>query len=430
MGILGTAAASVLQPPPMYVFGNSTLNVGSNNFLTGTNLPRANMSYYGVDFPGFLTEFPYMIMSYKLAVEGFVLWLVISMEVFGAAASVLQPPPMYVFGDSTLDVGNNNFLTGINVPRANMPYYGVDFPGFPTGRFSNGRNTADFFAKKIGFVGSPPPYLSLASSSSLLVSTALTIGTSFASGGAGILDSTNAGNNIPLSKQVQYLNATKWKMIAAAGDAAVAALLAKSLVLVGIGGNDLSVFANAELANKNKSAADLQSDTATFYGCLISNYSATIMDLYTLGARKLAIITVGLAGCLPVARVLDACADDRNQLAAGFNDALRSLLASLATRLPGLTYSVADSLGLMVDTIADPEASGFTDIADACCGGGRLGAEEGCSPNATLCANRDQYYFWDAVHPTQRAAFLLRRPGQVHHAHQLQAAALVHMMTA
>ncbi|CAL5050229.1 unnamed protein product [Urochloa decumbens] len=350
-----------------------------------------------------------MIMSYKLAMEGFVLWLVISMEVLGAAAGVFQPPPMYVFGDSTLDVGNNNFLTGINVPRANMPYYGADFPGFPTGRFSNGHNTADFIAKKIGFVGSPPPYLSLSSSSSLLVSTALTIGTSFASGGAGILDSTNAGNNIPLSKQVQYFNATKSKMVTAAGAGAVSAQLAKSLVLVGIGGNDLSVFANAE-QEQNKSAADLQSDTATFYGCLISNYSAAIMDLYTLGARKFAIISVGLAGCLPVARVLDAagaCADDRNQLAAGFNDALRSLLTSLAARLPGLTYSVADSLGLMVDTFADPpEASGFTDIADACCGGGRLGAEEGCSPNATLCAKRDQYYFWDAVHPTQRAAFL------------------------
>jgi len=42
-------------------------------------------------------------------------------------------------------------------------------------------------------VSSPPPYLSLvapASSGGLLVPTALTIGVSYASGGAGILDST------------------------------------------------------------------------------------------------------------------------------------------------------------------------------------------------------------------------------------------------
>ena len=50
-----------------------------------------------------------------------------------------------MFGDSLLDVGNNNYLPGAGVPRANVPYYGVDFPGGarPTGRFSNGYNVAD-----------------------------------------------------------------------------------------------------------------------------------------------------------------------------------------------------------------------------------------------------------------------------------------------
>jgi hypothetical protein len=97
-----------------------------------------------------------MIMgSNKLmaAMEGFVVCLVISMKVLGAAAATatLQlpppPPPMYVFGDAYLDVGNNNFLPGSNVSRANMLYYGVDFPGIPTGRFSNGYNTADYIGR-------------------------------------------------------------------------------------------------------------------------------------------------------------------------------------------------------------------------------------------------------------------------------------------
>lgn len=53
---------------------------------------------------------------------------------------------VYVFGDSTLDVGNNNHLPGDQVPRADKPYYGIDLPGSgkPTGRFSNGYNVADF----------------------------------------------------------------------------------------------------------------------------------------------------------------------------------------------------------------------------------------------------------------------------------------------
>ena len=56
-----------------------------------------------------------------------------------------RPPAMFVLGDSTLDVGNNNYLAGPDVPRANKPYYGIDFPGsVPTGRFSNGYNIADY----------------------------------------------------------------------------------------------------------------------------------------------------------------------------------------------------------------------------------------------------------------------------------------------
>ena len=43
----------------------------------------------------------------------------------------------------------------------------------------------------MGFVSSPPPYLSLVANSSLvLVPTALTTGVSYASANAGILDST------------------------------------------------------------------------------------------------------------------------------------------------------------------------------------------------------------------------------------------------
>jgi hypothetical protein len=51
-----------------------------------------------------------------------------------------------MFGDSMLDVGNNNHLPGEEVPGADKPYYGVDLPGSgkPTGRLSNGYNVADF----------------------------------------------------------------------------------------------------------------------------------------------------------------------------------------------------------------------------------------------------------------------------------------------
>uniref|UniRef100_A0A453J6C8 GDSL esterase/lipase n=1 Tax=Aegilops tauschii subsp. strangulata TaxID=200361 RepID=A0A453J6C8_AEGTS len=289
-------------------------------------------------------------------------------------------PAVYVLGDSSLDVGNNNYLPGNSVPRANKPFHGVDFPGpggpRPTGRFSNGYNVADFIAKNLGFERSPPAYLSL-KSHRRLIRTALLRGVSYASGGAGILDSTGAGNNIPLSKQVEYFHSTRAAMEAKLGSGVVTDLLAESFFLIGIGSNDLIQFVTA----KNKSAT--QSDVAALYGSLISNYSATITDLYMMGARKVGIINAGLSGCIPMARADDAtgaCNDGTNELAAGFNGALESFLADLAPRLPGLAYSLADGFAHRQVLIADPQAAGFVSATSACCGsaGGSVGRAIAC----------------------------------------------------
>jgi len=57
-------------------------------------------------------------------------------------------PPLFIFGDSTFDVGTNNFLN--TQARANFLYNGIDFyHSIPTGRFSNGFNTADQIGKLI-----------------------------------------------------------------------------------------------------------------------------------------------------------------------------------------------------------------------------------------------------------------------------------------
>ena len=76
-------------------------------------------------------------------------------------------PALFVFGDSLVDVGNNNYLSSI--AKANFLPYGVDFANFgPTGRFSNGKTFVDIlgnlqcirFAKRI-FIASPLMFSSL-----------------------------------------------------------------------------------------------------------------------------------------------------------------------------------------------------------------------------------------------------------------------------
>lgn len=51
----------------------------------------------------------------------------------------------FVFGDSLVDNGNNNYLA--TTARADSPPYGIDYPTRrPTGRFSNGLNIPDFIS--------------------------------------------------------------------------------------------------------------------------------------------------------------------------------------------------------------------------------------------------------------------------------------------
>ncbi|MCD7453497.1 hypothetical protein HAX54_021122 [Datura stramonium] len=50
---------------------------------------------------------------------------------------------VFVFGDSTVDSGNNNYIS--TVAKCDFPPYGRDFPNhIPTGRFTNGRLVTDY----------------------------------------------------------------------------------------------------------------------------------------------------------------------------------------------------------------------------------------------------------------------------------------------
>lgn len=52
----------------------------------------------------------------------------------------------FVFGDSLVDSGNNNYLA--TTARADSPPNGIDYPTHrPTGRFSNGFNFPDIIGK-------------------------------------------------------------------------------------------------------------------------------------------------------------------------------------------------------------------------------------------------------------------------------------------
>lgn len=69
--------------------------------------------------------------------------LLISFVLFGTCLGK-SVPAMFVFGDSLVDVGNNNYMASLS--KANYVPNGIDF-GKPTGRYTNGRTIADIVGK-------------------------------------------------------------------------------------------------------------------------------------------------------------------------------------------------------------------------------------------------------------------------------------------
>lgn len=62
------------------------------------------------------------------------------------SAEKLMIPANFVFGDSLVDAGNNNYIATLS--KANYVPNGIDF-GLPTGRYTNGRTIVDIIGKLI-----------------------------------------------------------------------------------------------------------------------------------------------------------------------------------------------------------------------------------------------------------------------------------------
>lgn len=71
--------------------------------------------------------------------------VVVIIAVLASLSSPSEARAFFVFGDSLVDNGNNNFLA--TTARADSPPYGIDTPSQqPTGRFSNGLNIPDILS--------------------------------------------------------------------------------------------------------------------------------------------------------------------------------------------------------------------------------------------------------------------------------------------
>ncbi|XAR66625.1 Triacylglycerol lipase [Bertholletia excelsa] len=315
-----------------------------------------------------------------------------------------QVPCYFIFGDSLVDNGNNNNIASL--ARANYLPYGVDFPGGPTGRFSNGKTAVDVITELLGFNGYIPPYATA-------TGRAILGGVNYASAAAGIREETGQqlGGRVSMSGQVNNYKNTTSQVVNLLGDERSAAdYLRKCIYSVGLGSNDYlnNYFMPAFYSTSRRYTPEQYADV------LIQEYSQQIRTLYNYGARKLVLIGVGQIGCSPnelaqnspdgktcVQRINDA-----NQL---FNDRLKSLADSLNNEFRDAKFIYINAYGIFQDLIDSPSSYGFKVTNAGCCGVGRNNGQITCLPLQPPCSNRKEYVFWDAFHPTEAANIIIGR---------------------
>ncbi|MQL96965.1 hypothetical protein Taro_029646 [Colocasia esculenta] len=315
----------------------------------------------------------------------------------------IQVPALFVFGDSLVDDGNNNFLQSI--AKADYYPYGVDFYQGSTGRFSNGRTIIDVLCDMFG-ISYLPPY-----TSADLNGTRLLSGVNYASAAAGILEESGQflGERFYLNQQVLNFQSNINDMrTVLGGQSMLDQFLSKSIVVVVIGSND---YVNNYLLPSLYTSSYYYSPQ-DYANLLLNRLSRQLLALHNMGLSKFLVAGVGPLGCIPSQRATGQgppgrCVDSVNEIVGFFNRALRALVQQLNSNHPRALFVYGNTYAALGDILNNPSAYGLRVIDRACCGLGRNRGQITCLPLAVPCANRSEYFFWDAYHPTEAVNAIL-----------------------
>ncbi|XP_057433507.1 GDSL esterase/lipase At2g04570-like [Lotus japonicus] len=306
-------------------------------------------------------------------------------------------PAIIVFGDSSVDAGNNNFIE--TVARSNFQPYGRDFQGGkPTGRFSNGRIATDFISEAFGIKPYVPAYLDPSYNISHFAT-----GVAFASAATGYDNATSdVLSVIPLWKQLEYYKAYQKKLSTYLGEKKAHDTITKSLHIISLGTND---FLENYYAMPGRASQYTPSEYQNFLAKIAENF---IHKLYGLGARKISLGGVPPMGCLPLERTTNFaggndCMSRYNNIALEFNDKLNKLTTKLNKELPGVRLVFSSPYDILLNVVKKPAQYGFQVASMACCATGMFEMGYACSRASLFsCMDASKYVFWDSFHTTEK----------------------------
>ncbi|KAL7160350.1 hypothetical protein ABFS83_01G089000 [Erythranthe nasuta] len=329
-------------------------------------------------------------MAFAVRVSFFVVIFVI-LQIQALISAHHQVPCFFVFGDSLVDNGNNNRL----VTEAKVDYlpYGVDFPQGPTGRFTNGRNTADILAQLLGFNSSVPPFATALGNDIIK-------GVNYASGSSGIRSETGEqlGDRISLDRQLQNHETTFSSISRLLGNDTSAKIhLSKCVYYFVVGSNDYINNYNMPEYYTTSTKYNPQE----YSTILVQQYSQQLNSLYNnFGARKVVVSGVGPLGCTPaeIAKGTNgtACADSVNDAVTLFNDKLKLMVNGLNQNLTAAEFVYNGAMDLRPKDLI---ALGIRTVGKPCC---KVSSKTGqCIKGEKPCLVRALHAFFDNFHPTE-----------------------------
>ncbi|KAK9268764.1 hypothetical protein L1049_000526 [Liquidambar formosana] len=324
-------------------------------------------------------------------------WLLLAQLLLQILKINAKVPAIFVFGDSSVDAGNNNQIS--TVLKSNFEPYGRDFfGGQPTGRFSNGRIPPDFIAEAFGVKPTIPAYMDPEYNIAEFAT-----GVCFASAGTGYDNATSdVLSVIPLWKELENYKEYQKQLRGFLGDERANWVLSEALYLMSIGTND---FLENYYVVPGRSSHFSIEEYQHFLEGIAGNF---ITELYQLGARKISLGGLPPMGCLPLERTTNlfsgsVCVEEYNNVAKDFNKKLQGLVEKLNKELAGIRLVFSNPYDILLEMIEKPSSFGFKYAAVACCATGMFEMSYLCNEfNPLTCTDANEYVFWDSFHPTEK----------------------------